>query len=77
MKQFLKVLIAAAALGASAYAQAPARWKSLVMGLWYATIAAGSLTVSKSGKVMTLRVPSSASPSGPSWSCGCAPGTRF
>ena len=38
-----EVLVSVTALE-FAYAQAPARWKSLVMGLWYATIAAGSLT---------------------------------
>jgi POT family proton-dependent oligopeptide transporter len=36
-----EVLVSVTALE-FAYSQAPARWKSLIMGLWYATISAGS-----------------------------------
>jgi POT family proton-dependent oligopeptide transporter len=37
-----EVLVSVTALE-FAYSQAPARWKSFIMGLWYATIAAGQL----------------------------------
>lgn len=37
-----EVLVSVTALE-FAYAQAPARWKSFIMGLWYATIASGAL----------------------------------